>query len=279
MSDPVPSIAEADAMGEIAEIYGDIRRVFRVEVVNLVWRHLAIFPGALAWIWTMLRPLYVDGTFAREAAALRAGLVLPQGQLILAEALTVAGLTRSDLAGIKAVLAAYDRTNAMALVALTAAESRLDGATPATPIGCMAAPSPPRKAVPELPLPSLLSLDEMSPATAELVLKMNRFGTRRDDPILATMYRHLAHWPSYLERALVVLEPLDGDGRLGAAVADAEAIARARSAVLAARLPQPRAMLQPAMRTDISDVLGRFTGDVIARMVVICAVLRKASGP
>jgi hypothetical protein len=69
-SDPVPAVTEAAASGEIAAIFADIRRVLGVEVVNLVWRHLATIPDALPWTWGMLRPLYVNGTIAAEAAAL-----------------------------------------------------------------------------------------------------------------------------------------------------------------------------------------------------------------
>jgi hypothetical protein len=47
MSDPVPAITETAATGEIAEIFADIRGVLGVEVVNLIWRHLAPIPRAL----------------------------------------------------------------------------------------------------------------------------------------------------------------------------------------------------------------------------------------
>jgi hypothetical protein len=78
MSDPVPAIAESEATGLITEIFADIRSVHRVGVVNLIWRHLATIPGGLPWVWTTARPLYADGTVGREAAALRAGLSLPE---------------------------------------------------------------------------------------------------------------------------------------------------------------------------------------------------------
>lgn len=70
MSDPVPAIAEASATGAVAEIFADIRTVLGVEVVNLIWRHLATIPDALPWAWRMLRPLYADGTIRAEAQAL-----------------------------------------------------------------------------------------------------------------------------------------------------------------------------------------------------------------
>src|SRR5258707_9656420 len=78
MSDPVPAISESEATGLIAEIYADIRCVYRVGVVNLIWRHLATIPGGLPWAWSTIRPLYVNGTLGREAAALRAALSLPE---------------------------------------------------------------------------------------------------------------------------------------------------------------------------------------------------------
>ena len=71
ISDPVPAITEAGATGEIAAIFADIRLVLGVDVVNLIWRHLATIPGALPWAWGTLRPLYADGSIAAEAAALQ----------------------------------------------------------------------------------------------------------------------------------------------------------------------------------------------------------------
>ena len=82
MTDPVPAITEAAATGEIAEIFADIRGVLGVEVVNLVWRHLATIPLALPWAWGILGPLYIDGTIAAEAAALCGDLDLPWASAI-----------------------------------------------------------------------------------------------------------------------------------------------------------------------------------------------------
>jgi len=53
----VPSVLEADAKGEIADIYADIRKVLGTSVVNLIWRNLATMPGALEWTWSTVRPL------------------------------------------------------------------------------------------------------------------------------------------------------------------------------------------------------------------------------
>jgi hypothetical protein len=119
MSDPVPGITEANATGEIAEIFTDIRRVLRVDVVNLIWRHLATIPGALPRAWESLRPLYVDGTIGAESASLQRDLNFPRLPPFPREVLAAAGLLDDDIRTIRNILAAYDRTNAMALVALS----------------------------------------------------------------------------------------------------------------------------------------------------------------
>src|ERR1700748_2962675 len=115
MSDPIPAVTEAAAAGEIAEIFADIRRVLGVEVVNLIWRHLATLPGALPWAWETLRPLYADGTLVAEARLLHEQLTLPRLWPFPPELLAAAELANGDIASIRDILAAYDRTNAMAL--------------------------------------------------------------------------------------------------------------------------------------------------------------------
>jgi hypothetical protein len=127
MSDPVPAISEASATGAVAEIFADIRTVLGVEVVNLIWRHLATIPDALPWAWGMLRPLYADGTIRAEAQALHTRIALPHLPPFPHDLLAAVGLGGDDLASIRNILAAYDRTNAMALIALSALLCRLDG--------------------------------------------------------------------------------------------------------------------------------------------------------
>src|ERR1700722_1131171 len=85
MTDPVPAITEAAATGETGAIFADIRQVLGVDVVNLIWRHLATMEGALPWAWWALRPLYVDGSVIHEATALHKALALPPMPSIPAE--------------------------------------------------------------------------------------------------------------------------------------------------------------------------------------------------
>ena len=273
MSDPVPAITEAAATGETAAIFADIRQVLEVDVVNLIWRHLATIDGALPWAWGTLRPIYVDGTVRREAVALHEELGLPPMPAIPIDVFAALGLRPDDMAAIRDVLAAYDHTNAMAMVALSALRAHLGGYARRD-----AQPVEPRSvsAVPRTRLPRLLNLTDMQAETAALVVALNGFGTRRPGAVLASMYRHLAHWPSYLSCAWLLLAPLDADGRLANAIERAQRAALAR----ADRLPVllgGTAALPPALATRISTAIEPFVGDVIVKMVVICAFLRRVT--
>jgi len=273
MGDPIPAISESEATGSIAEIYTDIRRVYRVGVVNLIWRHLATIPGALPWVWSTVRPLYVNGTVGREAAALRASLSLPELPPWPTAAFISAGLQDEDIAGIQTVLAAYDRTNAMALIAFLAVQFRLERvSSPRDAV--IRAPIPvPAEPERELPLPPLLALPDMSTSTAALVLAKNGLGAMYREPILASMYRHLSHWPAYLALVWTMLAPLKLDQRLDRAIEDAIAQARARAQCLAVQLPTPLPAIRPITARRVERAIDRFTGDVIAKMVVICSLL------
>jgi len=278
MSDPVPTVTEAGATGQIADIFADIRHVYHVGVVNLIWRHLATFPGALPWVWESVRPLYVDGTIEREAAALRASIALPDLPGFPAAAFAAAGLSERDIEQIRVVLAAYDRTNAMALIALSAVDCKIAGTQGEADCAFAGRIEVPASLQAELKLPPLLNLAEMSPEAAKLVVTMNRLGAQRDDSILASMYRHLAHWPPYLALAWTMMAPLDADSRLDDAISDTLAKARESGRRVVRRLPTPSLTIADAVRAEISRALDRFTSDVIAKMVVIGALLRRATG-
>jgi hypothetical protein len=66
----------------------------------------------------MLRPLYANGTIAEEARALHGRLSLPHLPPLPRDLLAAIGLGSDALASTRDILAAYDRTNAMTLIAL-----------------------------------------------------------------------------------------------------------------------------------------------------------------
>jgi hypothetical protein len=278
MSDPIPAVDESAATGEIAEIFADIRRVLGVEVVNLVWRHLATLPGALPWAWETLRPLYADGTLVAEARRLHEQLTLPHLRPFPPEVLAAADLADGDIASVRDILAAYDRTNAMALLAFSALLHRLEGPpSSSTDHAVSGIAAPTLEAFVPIPLPPLPGVSELREPVAKLVLILNGFGTRRDNPVLASMYRHLAYWPQYLVLSWAVIAPLDADGSLDGAIADALGKAQTQAARLAARLREPT--FDAETGDAIRSALDAFANDVLAKMVVICALLRQLTQP
>ena len=269
--DPVATVTEADATGEIADLYADIRATLGVPVVNLIWRHLAVLPGALPWGWQALKPLYASGAVTAQAAALRAGLDVPVLAGLSGPALGAAGLGDDDLDRITMILASYERSNAMNIIALGALLARLDGTVPAA-----------GEPMPEIPaedpikgeMPTLLTLDAMAPDVRALVEDLNRIGER--DEILASMYRHLANWPAYLALVHALIAPFGTAGRLEPLIMGVIAESRARASQITGDLATPDQMPEAQVRADIRAAMALFINGPIGKMITIVPLIRQA---
>ena len=203
----IAAIAERKALGETAALFANIRRALGVPPWSTWSGGISRpFPGGLDWAWRAVRPFYVSGAGAREGAALLAALALPAVSTWSRLDLRTAGVDEATERTIVTVLDSYNRSNAMNLVALTALTARLgnDFAPVAAPAAASAGAPP---AV-ESELPALLSVAEMTPAIAEMVRRLDRLGERGEPRIPASMYRHLAHWPGFLDLARGLLAPL-----------------------------------------------------------------------
>src|SRR3954470_10866425 len=168
--DSVPSIAEAEARGETAAIFADIKKVLGCSVVNLIWRHLATMPGALPWTWATVRPLYL-GTAPLHAESVRRGIALPELPGFSADTLLAAGIDESDQAIIGHVLDSYQHTNALALVVLSALLAHYEPHPADVVTAAERAPPPANAKIPELP-----PMDALDPEVARLVAELNGFG-------------------------------------------------------------------------------------------------------
>ena len=105
MTDTMPTLPESEATGRAAALYADIRDVLGVPVVNLIWRRLAHFPGALEWAWGAVRPLYAGGAADAAAAAIQARTPLPDLPPWPREMLPAMGLGEAESAAILHILA------------------------------------------------------------------------------------------------------------------------------------------------------------------------------
>jgi hypothetical protein len=270
--DPVPAIPEAEAAGEIAGLYADIRATLGVPIVNLIWRNVAAIPGGLAWAWGSVKPLHAAGRVQNEARALCAGQALPAMPRLPPGALGACGVDAAAEKTIRAILDSYDRSNALNLVALSALLARIrqeisDGGAPAPYF----APEPPIAA----PLPPLLALDRVPAETAALVRTVNRLGTGGADHILVSMPRQLAHWPGFLALYWSLLAPLDASGVLRDCIAAVRADGRARGARLAADLGHPAEPGRAALAA-VEASLDDFCCNAISRMIPVVSLLQQA---
>lgn len=264
MGDPVPAIAEHEATGAVAETFDDIKATLGVPVVNLIWRHLATIDGGLDWAWGAAKPIYASGQAARSAQALFDRLPVAMPEPLAPGALQAVGVTGEDLATVRAIAAGYNRGNGLNLLAL--------GALIVPPAGPVTGGGSPASE-PSAPIPRVLSERDVEPHVWELVLALNRFGSRPQEPILATMYRHLAYWPGLLALMHAGFAPLAADGRLAGAIATTRSMALAESA----RLAHLRAEASPAPAEAVAAV-EEFTRHVIARMVPVCLAFSRWVG-
>ena len=260
MTDPFPAIAESAATGETAALFADIRATVGVRVVNLVWRHLAKLDDALPWAWQAVKPLYVQGMADRAVVDFRRDMVLPK----------LGSLAGPEPASVDAVLASYDHSNTVNLFALGALVARLRGdvAEEGT------AEQGPRLPAPDVSLPPLASEADVAPETWQRVLRLNRFGDRPEPLILASMYRHLAHMPAFLQRLEAALAPVQADGSLDGAILANRRTAHQRARVLARAIAADR----PRLAHEIEVSVSAFVEHAIGKMVTICRAIRAARG-
>jgi hypothetical protein len=270
-ADPVPAITEADATGDIAALYADIRATLGVPVVNLIWRHLAVFPDGLPWAWESLKPLYASGAIAAEAAALSAGLEVPVLPGLSGPALAAAGVSNDDLSRITMILRSYERSNSLNMIAHGALLARMEGIPPTA-----GESTPPLQNEDTIAgeLPALLTLDAMAPPVRALVIDLNRIGGREE--ILASMYRHLAHWPAYLALIHALIAPFGAEGRLEPLISKVIAGGRSRGAQIAGRLANPEKSPSQDIQKELLTALAQFVHGPIGKMTAIVPVIRQA---
>jgi hypothetical protein len=259
VADPLPAVAEAAAAGATADLFADIRATVGVRVVNLVWRHLAILPGALPWAWSAVRPLYVHGIVDEAAVQFREAMIVPRLQSLAGEVAP----------GVDDVLASYDHSNTVNLFSLGALRCWMRGE--------LAPGGLPREGqrlpVPDVTLPRLASIHDVTPETWSLIVRLNSFGDP-DQVIMASMYRQLAHAPRFLQRIESALAAAAADGALDRAIKANQQQARRRSTLLARAIVAPPAPLPQ----EIERGIGLFLDHAIGPMVTICRAIRLARG-
>ena len=271
--DPVPSIAEADATGEIAELYAAIRQSLGMPFVNLVWRNLASVPGGLKWAWTTMKPLYQQGAVYVEARQLRDSQTLPPVPTLPRAVLRAVGVDAAAEISIRAAIDGYDRGTPLNSVTFSALMSRLRGEKPSAP------PPAPVDAAPELPAagetPKMLNFDQMDPVAADTVRAVNLLGARgHAREVQVSLPRNLAHWPGFLSLYWTILAPLHDDGRLADCIDAVLEDGRERGGRMAAALgatPEPA----EETRRGVLESLENLVPNAMGRMIPVVSLLKQ----
>lgn len=257
-------VAEETASGETAQIYEELRCSMAVPVVALFYRNLAAIEGALPWMWRIVRPLAKSEHL--EAAASR-----------IAAVASVAPLDRLALPAsideIQAIIDAYNRGNPFNITCAALLNVVLDEKQTVDDVT-----EPPRAvALPTAPeaLPRLVALTDIPPNLRAAITKLETADTKGDG-IVPSLYRHLAHWPDFLEQAANALMPHFDNGQILAAARAVAKQSRIEAMALEADTvvpPMPPGLVQA--RDRIVASVDRFSHR-IPEMIVVGQLLSEA---
>ena len=269
-------LREADAAGEIAAIYAEIRRLWGVPYVSSLQRHLATRPGWLEWTWAALAPAFAGGQAQRAGWRAAEGLAIPRLPAVSREALRVWGIDADGEATIRATCASFVRVAPVNLVFAGLLRRLLAGERPAgsgVP-GSSWAPPPLLGR-----LPPLTDLAALAPAQRTV---LDSLGTTMDgQPFVPGLYRMLAAWPSFLAHVATVLQPHLRDAVTGAAYQRLLAAIDAEIPVVFATLPVSPAVSPAPPAADVAGVLAALDTyrKTSPEMVVVGRMLGEALPP
>jgi hypothetical protein len=266
----LPEVSEAIAPESVQAIYRDIRRLSGVPMVALIFRHIATYPEILEEVWTSIGPLFQAGRIQDAAwrIAKLASLAEPLPRLE-PDTRDVLGLARDDLERVQNTLDAYNRANPVNLLAMLSLLARVQSDAPAVPPQERDDWQPP-PAIPG-PLPQMVAPEAMAPSLRWLINDFG-FGDRSKlDPVVPSLFRHLAHWPKYLATLHVSLLPRFRDHSIAMASYDLQRAMIREAAIIATNLPPLKRF---ASAPELRDTVSQFSRNTIPMMTVIGHAMR-----
>ncbi len=255
--DPVTAVDEATARGETAKIFADIRETMGIPLITSIWRGLADMDASLPTVWTATKPIYLSGHVDKALACVieRTGLPIPEP--LAPNQLTRSGINVSELSAIRTIIDAYNRSNGMNMVALAALVSPEAGTRE---------DARPRTAPEWSEFPALLPREAIDDKTWDSVCRVNAFGASGIDAHVATLWRHLAHWPNLLSMIYSAFAPKHTDGSISAAATRMVELTRQEAVHLAPWRGKDFEVSEHVRKT-INDYVREPT--LVARMVTI----------
>ena len=201
MAPTLPPIEEADAGGEIAAFYDDVRATMRSTFVPTVFRALARYPGYMLPAWTALKPNLASTDAEQLAGRLRVTVIERLKPIVEGRPLPAIAMRPETRGEIRGVLEAFFYVIPKAFVAVTALDEAWDGRSIRGRAG------PPPRSVPRGAPSSMPPVPLVDHATDDARVRRvfdDAIGVL-GRPVVPSLYRTLARWPEYLES---VWEPL-----------------------------------------------------------------------
>lgn len=201
----LPEVAVADADAATRVIYESIMKHSGTGTPALIFRHFAVFPGLLDWVWSAIGDEVKSGRALRTAMDAVARTPTVKIPAIGEDDLLAAGVGPPQSHLLRAILANYSRMNPMNFSLITAVRNLV--AVPKTelqgPIQPHGKPLPERtisKApiAPLPPLPAPVDLRDMPEDLRQIVLSLSQAIPSTGSPVIPTLYRHLAIWPDLM---------------------------------------------------------------------------------
>ena len=194
--DPVSVTDEATASGRTAEIFQDIRVTMCIPILTSIWRALASWDDCLERTWSNVKPIYVSRLPELILPEFLSQIALSTPQFKIEERVSTANLSRTDLLDIQQIVNAYNRSNTLNLLALAAY------ITPASEGASLVLDASFQNQT-SIPLKPLLPRLEITDQNWGHVCEANTLGTGVTSNVsssqhVATLWRHLAYWPSFL---------------------------------------------------------------------------------
>ena len=207
----LPEIPINEATGVTLEIYQSIESALGVRLVNLVYRHLATFPGALEWAWAVVGAGFQQGVYRDQSCTLIQHVERLLSNVAVQSKISMkrCGLNLREMNAIKLTLAAYNRANPMNALSLRvvslALSAQLQPSEVRTRITEVATP------IDLLPISGLQDLDR---ETYRHISCLTRYTTGEGSKLVPSLFRHFIPWPDFLAEICDWLQPLYENGLL-----------------------------------------------------------------
>ena len=215
----LPEVAAADAPPEIRAIYDQIMRATGVGSPALIYRHVAVFPGFLEWVWQLAGPEIESGHVVRHALAAVDRVPTVSLPSITPAVFAETGVDAESQKTVRAMIDTYNRMNPVNLALFTTIRAMLDPRA-APPVGDTSLPdAPPAPAAYPIPLPAPVDVSAMPEDLRETVRALSSaIPIPEGAAVTPTLYRHFAIWPDFMRHLAPGLQSALDDGSIAAAM-------------------------------------------------------------